>query len=62
MDKASAKTVTLTWADFASGACKPNVIPSQIVSIYWQFAWGAPSGPTTPYAVDMHIDDLTFTK
>ena len=56
---ATAQPVTLKWTDFINGACKVNVIPSQIVSIYWQFAW---STTATPYAVDMHIDDLTFTK
>jgi hypothetical protein len=58
-DATTAQTVSLKWADFVNGTCKPNVIPSQIVSIYWQFAW---SGTATPYAVDMHIDDITFTK
>jgi hypothetical protein len=53
------QTVSLKWTDFINGACMPNVIPSQIVSIYWQFAW---SGTATPYAVDIHIDDITFTK
>jgi hypothetical protein len=57
----SAQPVSLKWTDFVNGACKPNVIPGQIVSISWQFAWGTP-GPTTPYAVDIHIDNLKFTK
>jgi hypothetical protein len=55
------QTVTLKWTDFVSGDCEPNVNPSQIVSIAWAFAWGAP-GPTTAYPVDIHIDNLTFTK
>ncbi|HEX3904407.1 MAG TPA: hypothetical protein VH853_16335 [Polyangia bacterium] len=59
VDKASAQPVTLTWADFVGGACKANVLPGQIVSIYWQFVW---STTMAPYSVDMHIDDLTFTK
>jgi hypothetical protein len=56
---ATAQPVTLKWTDFVGGACKANVIPSQIVSIYWQFAW---STTATPYAVDIHVDNITFTK
>jgi hypothetical protein len=56
---ATAQTVSLKWTDLAGGACKPNVIPTQITSIYWQFLW---STTTTPYDVDIHIDNLTFTK
>jgi len=51
------QTVTFKWTDFVSGDCKPNVIPSQIVSVAWQFAW---STAATPYAVDIHIDNLKF--
>lgn len=54
------QTVTLKWADFVGGDCQVNVIPDQIVSMAWAFAWGAP-GPTTAYAVDIHIDNLKFT-
>ncbi len=54
------QTVTLHWSDFINGACMPNVIPSQIVSVAWAFAWGAPTGPTTAYAVDIHVDNLKF--
>jgi hypothetical protein len=56
---ATAKTVTLKWTDFVSGDCQANVIPSQIVSMAWAFAWGTP-GPTTAYPVDIHIDNLKF--
>ena len=56
---AAAKTVSLKWADFAGGGCKANVLPEQIVSVYWQFLWAT---GTTPYDVDIHIDNLTFTK
>ena len=56
--QSSPQTVTLYWSDFVNGDCKPNVIPSQIVSVAWSFAW---SPATTPYAVDIHIDDLRFT-
>jgi hypothetical protein len=56
---ATAQNVSFKWADFVNGACEPNVIPNEIVSVSWQFAW---STTTTPYDVDIHIDNLTFTK
>ena len=56
---AAAQPVSLKWTDFTGGLCKPNVLPEQIVSISWQFAW---STATTPYDVDIHIDNLQFTK
>lgn len=52
------QTVKFTWAQFTGGLCKANVEPSQIVSIYWQFAW---SSTAMAYAADIHIDNLTFT-
>ncbi len=58
---ATAQTVSLKWTDFAGGGCKPNVLPEQIVSVSWQFLWST-MPPTTPYDVDIHIDNLTFTK
>jgi hypothetical protein len=54
----SAQTVSLKWTDFTGGACKANVIPSQIVSIYWQFPWAT---GMTPYTADIHIDNIAFT-
>ncbi|HVV50227.1 MAG TPA: hypothetical protein VHO06_11245 [Polyangia bacterium] len=57
---ATAQTVTFKWTDFVNGACMPNVIPSQIVSVAWAFAWST-MPPTSPYDVDIHLDDLTFT-
>ncbi len=56
---ATAQTVSLKWTDFTGGACKANVIPSQITSLSWQFLWG---GTTAPYDADIHLDNLTFTK
>ena len=56
---ATAQTITLKWTDFVGGDCQANVIPSQIVSMAWAFAWGTP-GPTTAYPVDIHIDNLKF--
>jgi len=53
------QTITFKWTDFMSGACMPNVIPSQIVTMAWQFAW---STSATPYTVDIHIGNITFIK
>ncbi len=53
------QTVTFKWTDFINGACMPNVIPNQIVSVSWQFNW-VPS-TTAPYTADIHIDNLKFT-
>jgi hypothetical protein len=52
------QTVALKWTDFINGACMPNVIPNQIVSVSWQFNW-VPS-TTAPYTADIHIDNLKF--
>jgi hypothetical protein len=52
------QTVTLHWNDFINGACMPNVIPSQIVSVSWQFAWSPTT--STPYTADIHVDNLKF--
>jgi hypothetical protein len=51
------QTVSLTWADFTGGACKANVEPNQILSLYWQMPWTATA---TPYTVDLHIDNIAF--
>jgi hypothetical protein len=55
--QASPQTITLRWTDFTGGMCRPNVDPSQILGISWQFLWSATA---TPYAVDIHIDNLMF--
>lgn len=55
--QASPQTVTINWTDFTGGLCEPNVNPSQIVGMSWQFLW---SSTATPYNVDIHIDNLTF--
>ncbi|HEY6478028.1 MAG TPA: hypothetical protein VI456_15730 [Polyangia bacterium] len=53
------QTVSFKWTDFVNGACMPNVIPSQIVSVSWQFAWSTTT--STPYTADIHIDNLKLT-
>jgi len=55
--QAAPQTVSLRWTDFTLGMCKANVVPSQILSVYWQLPW-TPS--QTPYDLDIHIDNLAF--
>jgi hypothetical protein len=56
--QASPQMVSLHWTDFMNGQCKANVVPNEILSVYWQFLW-SPT-PPPPYAVDIHIDNLAF--
>jgi hypothetical protein len=56
--QAAPQTISLKWTDFTGGQCEPNVKPTQILSIYWQFPW---STTATPYDVDIHLDDIVFT-
>lgn len=55
--QASPQTVSVRWADFTGGMPKAGVTPNEILTVYWNAAW---SPPTTPYAVDIHIDNLAF--
>jgi hypothetical protein len=48
--------VEIPWANFAGGSPVPNVNASEITAI----AWALPQPGTTPYAFDVHIDDLHF--
>jgi hypothetical protein len=45
------------WGDFAGGQPEPSVTPSDIISIYWSIPWTATS---SPYPVDIVLDDLQF--
>ena len=51
------QTVSLRWTDFTNGMCKPNVLPNQILSIYWQLPW---TPGQLAYDIDIHIDNLQF--
>jgi hypothetical protein len=53
------QTVSLTWAQFTGGLPIAGVTPGQILSIYWSVPFTAGGAA---YAVDLHIDNLTFTK
>jgi hypothetical protein len=55
--QASPQTVTALWSDFSGGMPIAGVTPTDILSVYWNVAW---MPPTTPYAVDIHIDNLAF--
>lgn len=55
--QAAPQTVSLRWTDFTLGMCKANVLPNEILSVYWQIPW---SPTMTPYDVDIHIDNLAF--
>jgi hypothetical protein len=55
--QAAPQTVSLRWTDFTLGMCKANVVPSQILSVYWQLPW---TPGAVPYDIDIHIDDLAF--
>lgn len=51
------QTVMVPWASFTGGMPTAGVTPTDILSIYWNFAW---MPPTAAYAVDIHIDNLAF--
>jgi hypothetical protein len=56
--QASPQTVRIMWSGFTGGKPQPSVMPSEITSIAWYVSW---AGATqTPYAVDIHIDNLAF--
>jgi hypothetical protein len=49
-------TILLPWADFAGGSPEATPDPREITAI----AWSLPQPGDTPYAFDIHIDDLRF--
>jgi len=49
---------TILWGDFSGGKPEASVTPGDIISIYWYFPWSGAG--STPYAVDIVIDDLKF--
>jgi hypothetical protein len=57
--QAAPQTVSLTWAQFTGGMPTAGVSPTGIISIYWSVPYTAGG---TAYAVDLHIDNLQFTK
>jgi hypothetical protein len=49
-------TVEVRWEDFVGGSPVPSVDPGEITVI----SWALPQPGDTPYAFDIHIDDLRF--
>jgi hypothetical protein len=57
--QAAPQTVSVPWGTFTMGQPAAGVTPNNITSILWTVPWTATS---TPYAVDIHVDNLTFTQ
>jgi hypothetical protein len=57
--QAAPQTVSVPWGSFTMGQPTVGVTPNSIISILWTVPWTTTS---TPYAVDIHIDNLTFTQ
>jgi hypothetical protein len=55
--QAAPQTISVMWNGFTGGKPQPNVMPSEIVGMFWYVSWAAGA---TPYAVDIHIDNLAF--
>jgi hypothetical protein len=56
----TAQTVTILFSEFLGGRPVATVNPAQITSIYWFFPWSGTG--TTPFTVDVVIDDLSFVE
>jgi len=52
-------TISLKWSDFTGGQPHPGVDPKQLLGLIWFFGWTGQG--STPYAVDVTIDDVKFT-
>ena len=53
------QTVSLTWAQFTGGLPTAGITPDGILSIYWSVPY---TSGAAAYSVDIHIDNLQFTK
>ncbi|HVR20350.1 MAG TPA: hypothetical protein VMS65_11655 [Polyangiaceae bacterium] len=51
--------ITVAWADFVGGAPSASVDPSEIWQFQWDFDWAE---GTTPFAVDVTLDDVMLTQ
>lgn len=56
--EAAPQTVSLTWAQLTGGLPSAGVTPTGIISVYWSVPY---TSGGTAYAVDLHLDNLTFT-
>jgi hypothetical protein len=50
--------VTVSWSDFTAGAPSAGVDPAEIWQFQWDFDW---ADGTTPYPVDVTLDDVELT-
>lgn len=50
--------VQIPWSSFTGGRPIATVNPAQLTGLRWTFAWGGAG--STPYPVDVHVDDLHF--
>ena len=55
----SPEVVTVTWADFTAGAPSMGVDPSEIWQFQFDFDW---ADGTTPFPVDITLDDVILTQ
>jgi len=54
----SSEVVTVSWSDFSAGAPSPELDPAEIWQFQWDFDW---TDGTTPYPVDVTLDDVMLT-
>jgi hypothetical protein len=52
------EVVTVAWEDFTGGMPSATLDPSEIWQFQWDFDW---ADGTTPYPVDVTLDDVTLT-
>lgn len=55
--------VTVAWSDFAGGSPSATPDPSRMIQFMWLFDWYDWAGKkSTPYAVDVHVDDVRLVQ
>jgi hypothetical protein len=54
---ATPEVMTVTWDDFAEGSPSVGVDPAEIWQFQWDFDW---ADGTTPYPVDITLDEVTL--
>jgi hypothetical protein len=55
----SPETVQVAWTELTGGSPEANVDPSKVLQLQWDFEWV--DGMTTPYTVDVTVDDVVLT-
>jgi hypothetical protein len=51
--------VQVAWTELTGGSPEANVDPSKVLQLQWDFEWV--DGMTTPYTVDVTVDDVVLT-